>query len=281
MTKTLVIYHKNCPDGFGAAWVAWKKFGNRAEYVAVAPEELPKTFPKGRRIYAIDVSYEISVQERLRKYNPLVVVIDHHASRRIDTEHFPENVFDNNHSAAVLAWKYFFPKKPVPRMLKYVEEGDLWKMTLPRVHDVLPYLYMQDRMFTRWSEMARTFQTAKGFTHYASLGKIAREYEDSVIKDLVERAEAVFFEGLAVPAVNNSSRRFTSAVGDILSRKKPNLTLIWYEGADGIKVSLRSNGTVDVSKIALKYGGGGHKNASSFMIKTAKKPWKKLGKKWI
>ena len=29
-----VIYHADCSDGFGAAWAAWKRLGNRAEYHA-------------------------------------------------------------------------------------------------------------------------------------------------------------------------------------------------------------------------------------------------------
>ncbi|WP_353683673.1 bifunctional oligoribonuclease/PAP phosphatase NrnA [Thermodesulfovibrio sp. 3907-1M] len=36
-----------------------------------------------------------------------------------------------------------------------------------------------------------------------------------------------------------------------------------------IKVSLRSKGDVDVSRIAIEFGGGGHKNAAGFRIKTS------------
>ena len=28
-----VLYHKNCNDGFGAAWVAWQALGNQAKYI--------------------------------------------------------------------------------------------------------------------------------------------------------------------------------------------------------------------------------------------------------
>ena len=34
ITKDIVIfYHKECQDGFSGAWVAWKKFGESADYV--------------------------------------------------------------------------------------------------------------------------------------------------------------------------------------------------------------------------------------------------------
>ena len=30
-----VLYHADCPDGFGGAYAAWKKFGDTAEYIPV------------------------------------------------------------------------------------------------------------------------------------------------------------------------------------------------------------------------------------------------------
>jgi hypothetical protein len=29
MKKTIILYHLDCPDGFGAAWAAWKKFSSK------------------------------------------------------------------------------------------------------------------------------------------------------------------------------------------------------------------------------------------------------------
>ena len=37
--KPLVIYHKYCLDGFGAAFAAWKKFGDTVEYLPLAYPE--------------------------------------------------------------------------------------------------------------------------------------------------------------------------------------------------------------------------------------------------
>ena len=35
--KIVVITHKNCPDGFTAAWVSWTKFKNKADYIGEYP----------------------------------------------------------------------------------------------------------------------------------------------------------------------------------------------------------------------------------------------------
>jgi len=33
--EIVVLYHANCLDGFGAAYAAWKKFGDTADYIPV------------------------------------------------------------------------------------------------------------------------------------------------------------------------------------------------------------------------------------------------------
>jgi oligoribonuclease NrnB/cAMP/cGMP phosphodiesterase (DHH superfamily) len=276
MKKILVLYHKNCPDGFGAAWVAWKKFGAKAEYCAVDPETLPETFPIGREIYALDVSYPLAVQKELRAKNYSLIILDHHVSNEKDTRYFKENVFDNNHSGAVLAWKYFYPTQPLPRLLRYIEDVDLWRRSLPQVDVVMPYIYMQERNFTVWNKLVRDFAAPKGFRNFVSRGSLLYVYEQSAIADILSRAMLVKFEGKKVYAINNSLKRYTSELGGILVKKKAPMALIWYEDEEGLKVSLRSDGTVDVSKIAGKYGGGGHRSASSFIVKNRIKPWKKI-----
>ena len=43
----VVVYHKDCMDGFGAALVAWKKFGGEAElYSRVAEAMSPEVAQK-------------------------------------------------------------------------------------------------------------------------------------------------------------------------------------------------------------------------------------------
>ena len=33
--NTFILYHKNCPDGFGSALAAYSYFGNKAKYIPV------------------------------------------------------------------------------------------------------------------------------------------------------------------------------------------------------------------------------------------------------
>src|SRR3990167_11323403 len=53
-----VLYHGGCPDGFGGAYAAWKKFGDTAEYIPVKYGNTPPEGLAGREVYIVDFCYE-------------------------------------------------------------------------------------------------------------------------------------------------------------------------------------------------------------------------------
>ncbi len=273
MKPIVILYHTNCPDGFGAAWAAWKKFGIRAEYVGVNPETLPNKSPVGKEIYVVDVSYPIAVQKKLRRKNKKLVILDHHASNKRDTEFFPENVFDNEHSGSVLAWNYFHPGRKIPLFLRYVEDNDIWRFRLPHARELSPVVFLLDFDFKDWSRFIRRFEDKNGRKEIFKQGRIILGYEGKIIKSVVERATLVKFEGYKTLAANSAI--LESEIGHLLTKKLPPLGIVWRQRKDQITVSLRSNGKIDVSKLAKKYGGGGHRKASGFGFKAGGKfPWK-------
>ena len=72
---------------------------------------------------------------------------------------------------------------------------------------------------------------------------------------------------------------FVSEIGSELVKKLPPIGIIWSQRKDKIVVSLRSNGKVDVSKLAKKFGGGGHKASAAFRLDLNQKlPWKIIKK---
>ncbi len=275
MKPIIVLYHSNCPDGFGAAWAAWKKFGNKAEYIAIDPNELPNIPLKSKDIYILDNCFFSEVLEKLERSNKKVVVIDHHKSNEEHAKSATFFVFNINHSGAVLSWIYFHPGKKIPELMKYVEDVDLWRFKLPRVHEITTYTYAQEFDFKIWNKIAKDLETKSGQNHYVRIGKIIGRYEDMLIKSVLKKAELVKFGKYKVLAVNSPIKKFTSFLGHELVAKKPPLGIVWYETQGDLHVSLRGNGEIDVSKIAEKYGGGGHKNSAGFEFPTKKGfPWK-------
>lgn len=278
--KIVVIYHKNCPDGFGGAWAAWKKFKNKAEYLAAEPRELPQVEFKDKEIYIIDNSYPKAVLQKLMDTNKKVVVLDHHESSMGDVLAFPQNIFDNEHSGAVLAWNYFHPKKSVPKLLKYVEDEDLWKHEIPFSKDINKYIMAHPLEFKQWDIHARKMANNTTLRACIDSGKAISDYFNQVIDEVIEKADYVQFGEYKVRAVNFSSKKFTSDIGNRLATQYPPFGIVWHEVDNILHVSLRSDGSVDVSKIAEQYYGGGHKAAAAFKIPFAGKfPWKILEKK--
>ena len=85
-------------------------------------------------------------------------------------------------------------------------------------------------------------------------------------------ARLVRFAGHTVCAANSPA--FESEIGNALAAKRPPFAVVWSEQGGKIRVSLRAIGRFDVSKIAEKYGGGGHSNAAGFNLPRDRKlPW--------
>jgi nanoRNase/pAp phosphatase (c-di-AMP/oligoRNAs hydrolase) len=275
MKNIVVLYHKDCPDGFGAAWAAWKKFGDKADYVAIEYKNPPPPELKNKEIYLVDFGYnQKELMKKLLVCNKRMVMIDHHISRKNILPILPEYSFDVNHSGAVLAWRYFHPNKAVPKLLLYVEDEDLWRFKLPLARELTLAIQSYDYNFTFWNKMAADFENPSKRKKYAEEGRAILKLINKTIEILVAEGDEVIFEKNKALAVN--SPVFASEIGEYIVRKKGYpIGIIWHKDGNGIRFQLRSSKRVDVSKLAQKYGGGGHKRAAGFYLKkTIKLPWK-------
>lgn len=282
MTKTkvkrVVLYHGGCDDGFGSAWAARKKFGSDAKYIGIFHSD---PFPEAvvdADVYMLDICYPPKVIKKLLRVAGSLTVIDHHISSKEAIKLVPEHIFDpKNHSGAVLSWKYFHPKKAVPKLLEYIEDGDLWKWRLPQSKEFTASLRSYEQSFKTWDKIARDLESAKTRKKYFEEGRIILASDQDHIKHAADAAILVEFCGHKALASN--SFHFTSQVGHALYKKHPPFSIIWSYKPHYIKVSLRSNGKMDVSKLAEKFGGGGHRASAGFELKFGSKlPWKIVGK---
>lgn len=265
----VVLYHKSCADGFGAAWAAYKHFGQEAEYIGVAYQTPPPSGLSDKEIYILDFGYSKEIIEELLRYNKRVTVIDHHITFEKSAALTKDYLFDVGHSGAVLAWKYFHPEKPLPKLFEYIEDYDLWLFKKEDTKAAMAYVRLCDYNFESWNALVKDFENTDLFLQHISDGKTALRYEEMLANDIAQRADPVTFEGVKTYAVNSSSLR--DYVAEILYKKLPPMSIVWYE-AGGYKIfSLRSDGSIDVEKMAAKYGGGGHKAAAGFKIKATEK----------
>src|SRR5688500_15717628 len=54
---TFVLYHANCPDGFGGAWSVWLARGDAATYCPVSHGEPPPDLPPDASVLMVDIAY--------------------------------------------------------------------------------------------------------------------------------------------------------------------------------------------------------------------------------
>lgn len=279
VTKDIVVlYHNDCTDGFSAAWAAWKKLGDKADYVGIDPGTAPEGDLNGKEIYMVDLIYPIQYLDKLIADNKKFVAIDHHVSNREAFELVKEGIFDMGHSGAVLAWKYFHPEIKLPKLLEYVEDMDLWKFKIPKSKEIVSYLDTVDFDFKKWDETAIGMEDVLKHKEYLDKGAFILEYQDQIIERIIaNHSVLVDFLGHKTYAVN--SPIFNSQIANTLYKNLPPIGIVWTQEDNGsVHVSLRSDGTVDVSEIASKFkGGGGHKQSAGFIIDDCSKlPWKKI-----
>jgi uncharacterized protein len=260
-----VLYHGGCGDGFGAAYAAWKKFGDTAEYIPVQHGRPAPVHLEGKAVYFVDFCYTREIMEPLIAAAKSVTVLDHHLGNRDVVESMPEYVFDERRSGATIAWSYFHPDTPVPVLLQYVQDGDLYTHTLPDSRAMLAYMYAQDFHFEAWDELATQLEDTSMRAKILEKGKVYAEHYVILVEQICKKAVLVSFEGHEVCLVTAASM-FVSDVGNKLATTQPPFALVTNFHGDVLNVSMRSIAPFDVSAIARKYGGNGHPQASAFRL---------------
>lgn len=273
--KPLVLYHAGCADGFCTAWIAHQKFGDGAEYIPVNYGQEPPDV-MGREVYILDFSYKRPVMEKLRKKAAMLVVLDHHKTAEAELAGFgatadpnaETNVvlrFDMHKSGGRLAWEYFNLGMPSPWIVDYTEDRDLWRWKLPQSKSINTGLRSYPMTFERWDdwyEMTKEDRLPL-LTRLGDEGDVILRFQQQLIDQAVSVATEVDMDGHKVLSVNTTC--MVSEIGERLAEGRP-FAATFFIRSDGKKVwSLRSReGGIDVSEIARRHGGGGHKQAAGF-----------------
>jgi uncharacterized protein len=264
--QILVLYHANCLDGFGAAYAAWRKFGDSADYLPVNYGEAPPKV-KGKEVFILDFSYKRDVLLKLAEEAITLRVIDHHKTAAEDIDGLPFAKFDMEKSGCVLAWEHFH-KTVAPDLLQHIQDRDLWifnysdtKAICEALRNTVPF------DFDAWHHIV----THIGEDRLADIGNTLLRVFNNDVENLLpfEHSVSLFgSHGLAC----NAPPKYASELGNRLALRSGTFGLVYFYAGPTNKspgewrCSLRSVGDYDVSVIAKKFGGGGHKNAAGFSI---------------
>lgn len=291
--KTMCIYHGNCADGFGAAWVVRQALGADVEFVpGVYGQEPPDV--TGKDVILVDFSYKLEVLVAMGGKANSVIIIDHHKSAAEDLKAFlPFHAgieldaqdgallgwrsahelmgklnlpavaccFDMNRSGAMLAWDHFFPGQEPPQLLRHIEDRDLWLFKLDGTREIQANLFSYPYDFEVWDRlMAADVQSLR-----SDGAAIERKHHKDVAELVAVTKRRLLIGGHDVPAAS-LPYTLTSDAGHLMAQGEPFAACYW-DTPDGRSFSLRSTDEgLDVSEIAKQYGGGGHRNASGFRV---------------
>ena len=231
--EPLVIYHANCADGFGAAFAAWLKFGDEAEYVPFKYNEedkLRELFKLGdtkRDIYILDFSFPRELMDWLFSVAKRVVWLDHHASvfkdwgldsSKLQTEVELQIIqaahtvtLDNNKSGAFLAWEYFHPGTEVPMLIKHIDDYDRWQFKLEGTKEfnkaLWSYAPWSFGMWAGWLEMFEGLMGSINLVQFKASGAAILRAHDANVQAVVKGAsrECNFHILLPYPEISVTS----------------------------------------------------------------------------
>jgi uncharacterized protein len=287
-----VFYHKNCTDGFMAAYLMRNSFKNliadweKVTYLPVQYND-PTVIVETDVLWILDFSYSKEDLQKIMDTSPSLKKIhfmDHHKTA-IDvygetSGHYKEctcsdgrsvGLFSkllNSRSGAGLALDHSAVYDlEIPARLRQaalaVEDRDLWLFKLDGTK-IWNKVLNAEMTFEAWDKI---FEMSEEEFHKvwtrAALELDFYEAECERLKGLITSVDTK----LGKAALMNLDMKYVSNVADLVKDEYAFCAFfIVSPGRDLVIISLRSNsaGDVDVSAIAKHNGGGGHKNASGF-----------------
>lgn len=297
--KTLVIYHKADFDGIFSREICRKYFRENAEYLGWDYGDPVPVVAEGREIVMVDISVD-----GLMDHRPLVW-IDHHKSAIAKFSPDIPGYRIDGVAACRLAWQYFhtanvtrnpmldpgmtLPDKQAfidrkvvePYAVQLAGEYDIWDKRNPHTDVFQSGLRAVEIAPAGWDELLdvdtplpRSLIPAGSSRTLTEIilsdGRVLEhansEANASLMRDVAFEMSWSGFRFLAINKPRGNSRTFAAGV-------KPEhdalLTFYWARSKWRVSLYHAPHRTyIDLSEIAVKHGGGGHRGACGFECKT-------------
>lgn len=275
------FYHGDM-DGKAAASIVVYYTGNKDDksYIEFKYDDPPDLsgIREGEDVFLVDCSFTEKTVKFLYELLALkcdIIWIDHHASsqRLLENDDYPEikqirGLVEQGISGAALTYMYLMAKdyNDIPYYLKLVSDYDCW--TKKYKHSDLFKLGMdalcQSPLSSVWAQLLKEGMSygAYAVSSIISSGETIQKY---VIQENLGYCSSFSyeaeFEGYRILVIN---RRSNSLIFGNLVNDYPFVCSWVYNGSRYLYSIFSTNPEIDCSKIAEKYGGGGHKGAAGF-----------------
>lgn len=297
MTKSVIIYHASCPDGWGSAWWLGKWLGPHIKHAANYDDRPPLTLCWDAEVYVVDFCYDEPDMAEIARLSSKLTVLDHHETAdlnlidwgrtdattaalthdmEIDDRRIHAIVIDQDHSGVGLVDRYvrarWADEEPnTPRFLANIEDRDLWRFKLPDTKHVFAAVTSRPYDEDEWDSMAMT-------PHAQLVGEGAgiSRYRDQLIAQVAASTFDIWLsllpdhsEQILVPCASSPYAIGSDVAGRLAEESTHGVGAYCILHEENIQIGLRSRGGgPNVADIAAHYGGGGHPAAAGLRV-----PW--------
>lgn len=280
MTMTAILYHANCPDGFGSAWVA-KKFLPDAMLEPMSYEDPVPACVDGRVVWLLDFCFKPEQLRELCERAEAVRILDHHhtavgylaeVADVITTYDYvtdmpavmPEHWawIDQSYSGVGLSQEWFGFHR---RWLQNLEDRDLWRFELPYTKDVFAAVTSRPYRLEAWDEIDEM-----PYQELVAEGRAITRYRDQLIEAAIDGSWTVDIPGIGRIPIAPCPYAIGSDVAGSLAEhlSESGVGAYFMVKQDSVRVGLRArDGGPNVADLAKDlFGGGGHPAASGFEV---------------
>jgi len=267
------FYHSKDHDGECSAAIIYSKYPDCKLIGVDYDEEFPTGIINyGDRIFMVDYSRpQWEEMLNIQNFCEEFIWIDHHKAiiekMNKSDNRLKKYYVSTDKAACELCWEYFY-KTEVPVGVRLLGQYDRWDHSDPKAIPFEVGLRGYDTSPEKeiWKKV---FKSNDYFIDdIIKKGKLIKEYQDKADKWNMKKSFPFKWEGVSficIDNVNTGSLQFDS----VWDPEKYDAVLVFYLGTDfmwNIRMYTSKEG-IDLSKIAVKYGGGGHTNACGCKIK--------------
>jgi oligoribonuclease NrnB/cAMP/cGMP phosphodiesterase (DHH superfamily) len=266
------VYHHNDLDGRCAAfWIKYFNKESKIEFIECNYNmEIPiNKIDKNEEIWIVDFSFPIDLMRKVLDMTPNVIWIDHHKTAVDKYKDFTptlKGLRKDGTAGCVLAYQFcsnnYIPEM-VPEFTRLIGNYDVWNFkdgddsdlfyTAMLGHDSNPEKGVWENLIDSPNFLIRIIKEGKIIKNWN------KEWAKNYLKSWAFETE---FEGYNCIAMNlaQCGSKYFDSVSD-----KYDIMLPFVFNGENYSVSLYST-KIDVSEIAKKYGGGGHRGAAGMTL---------------
>ena len=278
-----VVYHRDF-DGLASALIANKYYSEQENIGKIELQSIQYGEPfdildnsEFNCCVLLDFSFDDATMSNIKSQVDEFIWIDHHKTAQ-SLKMWKSDVMGKRSlksSACVLTWLHFY-SHPIPYSIRLIGDYDIW--TFKYEDDTRAYIEFLSQ-FDIDDDIQQLssciLRSSISSTDYAvrrciEQGRPLVRYRESIVRHMYKKGKVVDWNGITTFVCNATV--FHPYLADYALKQNPDIEIvnifqIKWDGEKWITIhSLVSRGKIDVSEIAELYGGGGHHNASGFVV---------------